>query len=371
MEFDLSDENVMLRDAVRDLLASVYDVDTCRRVTDTELGWNREVWRSLAEMGILGLVFSEDDGGMGAGPEELSVVMGEIGASMAPEPLLGAVVIPGLLVARMADAATRTEVIQGLSSGDRMLAFAHTEPGDRWPYAAVATSAVGGRLTGVKTLVDHGDCADTFVVSAREPDGTIGVYLVGANSGGVDRIPYRTHDRRRGAQVELANVAAKRMGDSDAAQAIADTEVLAQTALCAEAVGAMIRCLELTTEYLKTRKQFGVPLSTFQALSHRAADMFVSVELARSASTYLTAALADGQCDPILASRTKVQVCQSGRGVGLESIQMHGGIGLTAEFPVGHLVSRLTAISHTLGDEDAHLRRLADAVSKWEMVDLG
>ncbi|MCF8588614.1 acyl-CoA dehydrogenase family protein [Gordonia liuliyuniae] len=371
MEFDLSDEQVMLRDTVRDVLTSAYDVERLRAVTDTDLGWSRDVWRSLAEIGILGLVFSEADGGMGAGPEELSVVMEEVGASLAPEPLLGSVVIPGMLVARTADDATRTEIVEGLSSGERMLAFAHTEAGDRWPHTAVATTAVDGRLTGVKTLVDHGDCADTFVVSAREPDGAIGLYLVAADADGLTRTAYRTHDRRRGAQLDLSGAPGARLGEGDASQVIADVDVATQSALCAEAVGAMTRALEMTTEYLKSRKQFGVPLATFQALSHRAADMFVSAELARSMSTYFTASLADGDYDPITASRAKLQICRSGRHVGQEAVQMHGGIGMTAEYPIGHYVSRLTAISHTLGDADSHLARLSGSVADWEMVTVG
>lgn len=372
MEFDLSEEQVMLRDTVRDVLTSTYNVEKLREVTDTDLGWSRDVWRSLAEIGILGLVFSEDDGGMGAGPEELSVVMEEIGASLAPEPLLGSVIVPGMLVARTADDATRAEIIAGLSSGERMLAFAHTEAGDRWPHTAVATAAADDRLTGTKTLVDHGDCADTFVVSARESDGTIALYLVDADADGLTRTAYRTHDRRRGAQVELSGTPGTRLdGGADAATVIVDVEVATQSALCAEAVGAMTCALDMTTDYLKSRKQFGVPLATFQALSHRAADMFASAELARSMSTYFTASLADGNYDSITASRARLQINRSGRHVGQEAVQMHGGIGMTAEYPVAHYVSRLTAISHTLGDADAHLARLSGSVADWEMVTVG
>ncbi|GAA4641177.1 acyl-CoA dehydrogenase family protein [Gordonia humi] len=371
MEFDLSEEQVMLRDTVRSVLTSAYDVERLRAVTDTDLGWSREVWNSLAEIGILGLVFSEDDGGMGAGHEELSVVMEEFGASLAPEPLLGSVVVPGLLVAATADDATRADIIGGLSSGERLLAFAHTEAGDRWPHAAVATTATDGALTGTKTLVDHGDCADAFIVSARDADGAVGLYLVAADAEGLVRTAYRTHDRRRGAQVSLANTPGIRLGSGDASQIIADVEVSTQSALCAEAVGATTRTLEMTTGYLKSRKQFGVPLATFQALAHRAADMFASAELARSMSTYFTASLADGDYDPIIASRAKLQVCRSARHVGQEGVQMHGGIGMTAEYPVAHYVSRLTAIAHTLGDADAHLARLSGSIKDWDMVTVG
>ncbi|EGD53829.1 acyl-CoA dehydrogenase family protein [Gordonia neofelifaecis] len=371
MEFELSEEQVMLRDTVREVLAKKYDIETLRAVTDTELGWSRDVWNALAEIGILGLVFDEADGGAGAGPEELAPVMGEIGAAIAPEPFLDAVVVPGLLVARTAADDVRAEIIGGLSSGERLLAFAHHEHGDRWPSYAVATTFDGTGLTGTKSLVAAGDCADTLVVSARDGSGEIGLYLVDANGTGVSRTGYRTHDRRRGAQIVFDGAPATRLGTGDASGVIGDVEVLTQAALCAEAVGAMRASLDMTTEYLKSRKQFGVPLSTFQALTHRAADMYVSLELASSLSVYATAALAEGRVDPIIASRVKLQTCRSGRHIGQESIQMHGGIGMTAEYPVAHYVSRLTAIGHTLGDADSHLQRLSASVGDWDMVTVG
>lgn len=371
MEFELSDEQVMLRDTVREVLTRKYDIETLRAVTGTELGWDRGVWNSLAEIGILGLLFAEDDGGVGAGPEELAAVLEEFGASLAPEPFLDAVVIPGVLLQRGEPRPEiRSRILAGLASGERLLAFAHHEPGDRWPLAAVATTAAGNAVTGVKSLVPHGDCADTFIVSARDEEGRIGLYLVRADDPGVTVTPYRTFDRRRGAQVEFAGADGLRLSGHDAAQTIADAEVLAQTALCAEAVGAMRSALALTTEYLKTRKQFGVPLKTFQALSFRAADMFVRHQLATSMSLYATAALAEGRFDQLVASRARVVVGRSARLVGQESIQLHGGIGVTAEYPVAHYVARLTAIAHTLGDIDAHVTNLAAHVGDYDKIDV-
>ncbi|MFT4087196.1 MAG: acyl-CoA dehydrogenase family protein [Gordonia sp. (in: high G+C Gram-positive bacteria)] len=372
MDFELSEEQGMLRDTAREVLGRKYDIETLRAVTDTELGWDRGVWSSLAEIGILGLVFSEEDGGMGAGPEELAAVMGVFGSTLAPEPFLGSVVTPGLLVQRAAtDDALRAEVLGGLASGERLLAFSHHEKGDRWPMYRVATSASDGTVSGAKSLVDHGDCADAFVVSARDADGVVGLYLVAADAAGVSRTAYRTHDRRRGAQVVFDNAAAIPLGEGDASSIIGDVEVQTQAALCAEAVGAMQRSLTLTTEYLKSRKQFGVTLANFQALAHRAADMYVKLELADSLARYATATLADGRSDAIVSSRAKLQICESGKAIADESIQMHGGIGITAEYPVAHFASRLLAISHTLGDADAHRANLASHVTDWDMVTVG
>ncbi|ACY20011.1 acyl-CoA dehydrogenase domain protein [Gordonia bronchialis DSM 43247] len=370
MDFELSDEQTMLRDTVREVLTRTYDVETLRKVTDSELGWDKGVWKSLADIGILGLTIPEEDGGMGAGPVEFASVMTELGRANAPEPYLDSVLVPSSLVAATADGDTRAELLGGLASGELLMAFAHLEPGDRWPGAKVATTASGDTISGTKTLVGHGDCADKLVVSARTDDG-IGLYLVDADASGVTRTAYRTSDRRRGAQFEFADAPATRLGSGDATQAIADAEVGIQTALCAEALGAMERSLDLTVEYLKTRKQFGVTLATFQTLTQRAADMYVLLELARSMSLYATTALASGICDPAIASRAKLQICRSGRGIGQEAVQMHGGIGMTAEYPVGHYLSRLTAISHTLGGADDHVAALANSVSDYDMVMVG
>ncbi|GAA1482221.1 acyl-CoA dehydrogenase family protein [Gordonia sinesedis] len=369
MDFELSDEQEMLRDTVRDVLAKTYDVETLRAVTDTERGWSPEVWRSLADIGILGLTFPEDDGGSGAGAVEIGAVMTEFGRALAPEPYLDSVLVPGSLL-DVADDATRTELRQALASGELLMAFAHHEEGDRWPSSKVATTAsADGVLNGTKSLVPHGDCADKLIVSARAGE-EVGLYLIDANADGVTRTPYRTHDRRRGAQIEFTDAAATRLGSGDTSAVIADAEIGVQAALCAEAVGAMARALDLTVDYLKTRKQFGVTLSTFEALTHRAADMYVLLELARSMSLYLTTALGDGNADPIIASRAKLQIARSARTIGQEAIQMHGGIGMTLEYPVGHYVSRLTAIGHTLGDANDHLRRLSANVGSYDLVSL-
>lgn len=381
MNFELDTEQDLLRKTTRDLLSGAYDAETRNAVTATDRGWNPEVWRQFAELGLLGLPFPEEHGGMGAGPVETMAVMTEIGRALAPEPLLDAVYTPGGIVAEAGTDAQRAAILPRVAEGDLLLAFAHDEPGSRWPSTGVRTAATRTgdvwTLTGRKNPVLHGDCADLLVVSATLPDGGTGLFLVDASADGVTRTAYRTHDERRGAQLVLDGVTAEPLGAATGATAITDAtgaivaaQVRAQAALCAEAVGAMQEALRLTTEYLKQRKQFGAPIARFQALTHRAADMYVLLELASSLSLYATMALSDGIVDPAIASRAKLQVGRSARSIGQEAIQMHGGIGMTAEYPVGHYVSRLTAIEHTLGSTEDHLRVLAGAVADHNRVDV-
>ncbi|WP_019929210.1 acyl-CoA dehydrogenase family protein [Nocardia sp. BMG111209] len=377
MDFELTEEQVLLGATVRDLLARAYDQESRLKTLETESGWSREVWSQLAELGVLGLSFDEEDGGAGAGPVETMVVLEELGRRQAPEPLLDAVLLPGGLVRAVGTAEQRQRILPEVAGGARLLAFAHDEPGSRWPDTEVAVTAVadgsGFRLSGVKNPVAHGDCADELVVSAVLPTGGTGLFLVAATAEGVRRTPYRTYDERRGAQIDFESAPAELLGGpeaGDASGAIAAAIVAAQASLNAEAVGAMTEALRLTSEYLKTRKQFGVTLSKFQALTHRAADMYVSLELARSMSYYATAALADGVTDPMIASRAKLQVDRSGRHIGQEAVQMHGGIGITTEYPVSHYVARLTAIGRTFGSDLEHLRLLADRVAGYGLAEL-
>ncbi|WP_280304921.1 acyl-CoA dehydrogenase family protein [Nocardia abscessus] len=374
MDFDLTDEQVMLRDTVRDLLARTYDAESRLKVVDSELGWSRDVWRQLADLGVLGLSFAEEDGGVGAGPVETMVVLEEVGRRLAPEPILDAVLVPGGLIAAAGSAEQRQRILPEVASGAKLLAFAHAEPGVRWPSSEPATTAAAQgdsyTLTGVKNPVPHGDSADELVVSAALPDGGVGLFLIASDATGVVRKSYRTVDGQRGAQLELTDAPAERLGEGHAAETIASVLTHAQASLCAESVGAMEEALRLTTEYLKQRKQFGVTLSKFQTLTQRAADMYVSLELARSMSLYATASLADGADDPVIASRARLQVGRAARHIGQEAIQMHGGIGVTAEYPVGHYVARLTAIERTLGSGLEHLRVLSSRVGDYELPEL-
>ncbi|GLP80471.1 acyl-CoA dehydrogenase family protein [Mycobacterium antarcticum] len=368
MNFDLTDEQGLLRDVTRELLARTYDVDTRLKFADTDLGWSRDVWSQLAETGILGLGFAPEE----SGQIELMVVLTEIGRRLALEPVAQAALIPGGLIAEYGDDGQR-DLLDAVSEGQTLLALAHQEPAVRGLSTRVTTSAErqgdSWTITGIKNPVLFGDCADVLVTSASLPDGGVGLFLVDA--GDVSRRGFRTFDGQRGAQVTLDAAAAQPLGaGGDATLPLRNALVRYQSALCAEAVGAMDEALRLTTEYLKSRKQFGVPLSSFQTLTQRAADMYVSLELARSMSFYAAISIADGNFDPLIAARAKLQISRSGRHIAQEAIQLHGGIGVTAQYPVGHYAARLTAIDQTLGAADDQLHTLIDGLGSYGTVSL-
>jgi alkylation response protein AidB-like acyl-CoA dehydrogenase len=369
MDFQLSEEQTLLRDTTRDLLARAYDAESRIKAVDSDLGWNREVWTQLAETGILGLGFDPDE----AGQLEVITVLTEIGRRLAPEPVIHAALGPGAIIAEIGNDSQK-ELLGEVAEGQRLLAFAHLEPGARGPSIdSVATTAVqqgdSWVLSGHKNPVLAGDSADTLVVSAKLPDGGVGLFLVDSEE--VSRHPYRTFDGQRGAQIDLDNAAGEPLGDAvDASTAIRNGLVRIQSALCAEAVGAMEEALRLTTDYLKQRKQFGVTLNTFQTLTQRSADMYVSLELARSMNLYAGLSVADGNFDPVIAARAKLQIGRSGRHISQEAIQLHGGIGMTNEYPVGHYAARLTAIDHIFGSSQDQLHVLIDQVGDYDVVTL-
>jgi alkylation response protein AidB-like acyl-CoA dehydrogenase len=366
MDFQLSEEQVLLRDTTREMLSRVYDIETRLKTLDTDEGFSRDVWRQLAEVGVLGLGFEEEAGGQ----LEIQVVLTEVGRRLAPEPVLHAALGPGSLIAEIGSESQRA-LLDEVAAGERLLAFAHVEPGMRLPSATPQTTAAqqgdSWVLTGTKNPVLAGDSADTLVVTAALPDGGTGAFLVDASA--VTRTPFRTFDGQRGAQIVLDGTAAEPLGEGgDATDAVSHAVTRISSGLCAEALGAMEEALRLTTEYLTQRKQFGVTLNTFQTLTQRSADMYVSLELARSMTLYAAMSIADGDLDPVVAARAKVQIGRSGRHISQEAIQLHGGIGVTNEYPVGHYAARLTAIEHTLGSSQDHLRTLAAQIDDYEVV---
>jgi alkylation response protein AidB-like acyl-CoA dehydrogenase len=375
VDFTYDSEQNDLREAVAGLLGRAYsDSEQRRRVTGTDPGFDEKTWARLAEMGVLGLPFPEEDGGMGAGPIEVAVVAEEIGRVLAPEPFVEAVVLAGGLVAAVGTAAQRAAVLGPLAEGSSVLAFAHAEPATRWsPSAAGVTATQDGgtwRLTGVKEPVPNGARADVLVVSAVTDGGTA-LFLVRGDAEGLARTGYRTHDGGRAANVTLDGTPAELLGEgtADRSADVERAQALARIAYSAEAIGAMDTALKTTAEYLKTRKQFGVTLNRFQALTFRAADMYVSLELARSTALWASM-VADAGGDVVAAAvRARLQTSRAGRHIGKEAIQLHGGIGVTAEYSVGHYTSRLTAIDHLLGDGDWAADRLAATVDSYPTVD--
>ena len=377
MNFTYDEEQQALREAVRALVGRSYaDFENRRRTVAEEPGFDEKLWARLAEMGVLGLPFAEEYGGMGAGPVEVGIVAQELGRVVAPEPFLTAVVLSGGVVAAAGTEEQRAVVLEAVASGEVVLAFAHAEPGARWADTATAVTAhgsgAGWTLSGVKEPVPRGAHADRLVVSAALPSGGPGLFLVDTNAPGLDRTGYATHDGGRAARIAFDATPAVPLGEAvDQTAVIAGCLDAARIAACNEAVGAMEVALSTTTAYLKSRKQFGVALNTFQALTFRAADMYVSLELARSIALWASMVLASGSPDEAAeaASRAALQVSRAGRHIGQEAIQLHGGIGMTAEYSIGSYTSRLTALEHLLGDGRFHLARLAGTIAGHDEVD--
>jgi pimeloyl-CoA dehydrogenase small subunit len=374
MDFEMSDEQRLLRESVERLLADRYDFEARKRYMQEPEGFSRDLWRRYAELGLLGLPFDERYGGIGGGPVETMIVMEAFGRALVLEPYLATVVLGGGLLRRGGSEAQREALIPKIAGGDLMLAFAHAERQSRYELADVATTArrdgAGYVLDGAKTLVLHGDCAHKLIVSARlagarrERDG-IGLFLLDADAAGVARRAYPTIDGLHAAEVTLASArvgADAVLGEPGKAYALIERVVdAAIAALAAEAVGAMAAMQETTVDYLKTRRQFGVPIGSFQVLQHRAADMLIALEQARSMAMLATM-LAE---DPNDAERrravaaAKVQIGRSGRFVGQQAVQLSGGIGVTMEYKIGHYFKRVSAIDTLFGDADYHLAELA------------
>jgi pimeloyl-CoA dehydrogenase small subunit len=376
MDFDLSEEQRLLKESVDGLLTDSYDFDARKKYMKEKGGWSKAVWGKLAEQGLLGLPFSEADGGFGAGAVETMIVMEALGKAMVLEPYLPTVVIAGSFLRHGASEAQKAAHIPGIIDGSKSFAFAQLEKNSRYDLHDVATTAKkkgdGWVIDGEKFVVLNGENADTFVVTARTKGGQrdktgIGAFLVPANAKGIAKKGYPTQDGLHAADVTFTGVevgADAAIGDPDNALPLIERVVdEARTALCAEAVGAMDESLKTTVEYLKTRKQFGVAIGSFQSLQHRAADMFVALEQARSMSMFATmAADFDNPKERATAvAAAKVQIGKSLKFVGQQSIQLHGGIGMTQEAKIGHYFKRLTMIENTFGDTDYHLRRVTDA----------
>jgi len=376
MDFDFTDEQRMLKDSVERLVKDEYGFEQRAKYLAEPEGFSRAQWARYAEMGLLGLSFDEEYGGSNCGPVETMIVMEALGRGLAVEPYLATVVLGGGFVRLGGNAAQRAEILPQIAQGELQMAFAHSETQARYDLADVATTARregdGWVLDGAKRVVLHGGSADLLVVSARVSGGRrdrdgIGLFVVRGDAAGVTRSAYPTQDRLRAADIELSGV---RVPDTDvlgiagAALPLIETIVAqAIAAVSAEAVGAMAAAHEETVEYLKVRKQFGVPIGSFQALQHRAVDMLVMVEQARSMALFATmmSEEADAAERDRSMSAAKVQIGRSGRFVGQQGVQLHGGIGMTEECKIGHYLRRLSVIDIQFGSTEHHLTQLANA----------
>jgi alkylation response protein AidB-like acyl-CoA dehydrogenase len=359
MDFDFSDDQEMLRDSVRKWVDKAYTFERRRAIVKAG-GYSKEAWKELAELGLLGLYVSEENGGMGFGPVDAMVVMEELGRGLVMEPYAAvSLVATSLLNAGHAPSAALW--LQGIAEGKERVVLAHQERGARFRLAHCETTAknAGGtwQLNGLKTVVPAGAQAGAFIVPARvsgaadDPSG-IALFLVSAGEKGVSVRGYPTQDGASAADVTLTDAdAIELMAAGPAFGALEHAIDIGIAALCAEAVGAMDKLVAITVEYMNTRKQFGVAISTFQALKHRVADVKMQLELARSMSYFASLKLNE----PAPARRralaqAKMQLGQSMRFVGQQCIQLHGGIGVTDEYIASHYFKRLTVMEMTYGD---------------------
>ena len=372
MHFNLTDEQRALSDMIQRFLAQEYAFDARRKILRSPDGWSREIWGKLGEMGLLALQVPEAQGGMAPATMETLLTLGAMGKALVVEPYLSSAVLGTALVRELGTPAQRDALLPAMATGERIAVPAHGEAGARHDLSRVSTSARrGGQgfiLTGRKAVVLHAPAADLLLVTARTagaPDAEAGlsVFAVPAGSPGVKLIPYPTIDGQRAADVELAGVALP--GDAllglegQAFEGLSAAFDLGVAALCAEAVGVLQATLDATTEYTRTRKQFGVPIARFQALQHRMADMLMHVEQARSMSylAAMQAASVDARERRRTVSAAKVTVGQACRFVGQQAVQLHGGMGVTDELAVSHCFKRLMAIELSLGDTEHHLER--------------
>ncbi|MBL4870177.1 MAG: acyl-CoA dehydrogenase family protein, partial [Robiginitomaculum sp.] len=333
-------------------------------------GFAANTWQSLADLGVIGMLFKEQDGGYGGTGFDLAIVFEEIGRAGIVSPLLQAGVLAGGLVAQLANAAQKN-ILENVMGGKAHLALAHAEPNSRYSLSWVETRAKktpnGFSLSGRKSVVEFAHMADALIISARitgnvdDEDG-ISLFIIPKDLQGISWQTYDTIDGRKASAITLDNVQISEdmlLGEGGNAYAALEKSIAhAITALCAEAVGAMESAKDLTLEYLRTREQFGVPIGKFQALQHRMADMLIEIEQARSAVINAAAILEEPRyIREKYVSAAKNLIGRVGKLVAEDSVQLHGGIGMTAEYALAHFAKRLIMIDHQLGDTDHHLER--------------
>lgn len=370
MHFDLTDEQSMLRDSLRRLLVDRYSFEDRKKYMTEENGYSPDMWRAYSDLGLLGVSFAEGDGGFGGGPEETMLVAEELGRVLSLEPYFATVVLAGAALRHAGSPEQRANLVPRITSGETILAFAATEPQSGFDLHDVATAARqqngGWMLSGVKSVVLHGGAANRLIVTARISGGRrdisgLGLFLVDANSRGVERSGFSTQDGQRATEIVFRGAVAEPLGTPGESWPV--IERIAQeaiAALCAEATGIMEEAIRLTVDYLKIRKQFGVPLVVFQTLQHRAAEMLVELEQARAAAFLSVMALdePDASARAAQISAAKLKCNKAARFVGQQAVQLHGGVGMTMEYGIGHAFKRLAIIEASFGDSDYHLHAL-------------
>ncbi len=367
MDFTYSQEQQMLADSLRRFVASTYTFEKRRRNAREHGSFDRAIWSSLAEMGVLGLAVPAEHGGFGEGPASQTVVQRELGRALVQEPVVPAAMATAIL-SQFAPAAQQAEWLPALATGEKVFAVAYLEPTTRYRTDTAETVAQqrepnGYVLNGTKSVVWHGSAADIYLVSAKL-DGVLALSLVQRDAPGLTVRGYPTIDRLSGADLILVDVPATLVTTNGLAalELGLDHGIAAQ---CAAAAGTMERLIEITAEYLAARKQFGKPLASFQALQHRVAEMLMQKELALS----MAYVAAQGLDATDIAERrrkvsaAKVITARAARFVGQQAVQLHGGMGMTDELEVGDYFKALTMVDVLLGDTDLHMERYTEAMA--------
>ena len=360
MDFDFSDDQEMLRDSVRKWVDKGYDFERRKRIVKSG-GFSRDAWREIADLGLTALFVPEAHGGMGFGAVDAMVVMEELGRGLVLEPYVQGALIAGGVLAAYAPAAVQSAWLPKIASGDALLVLAHQERAARYRLNHVGTAATQSGsswiVTGAKSIVPVGDKADAFIVPARvsgavDDAAGVALFLVERSAGGVTTRGYGTQDGGRAAEVGFSNAAATLIAPAGAGFAALEHAFdIGIAAVCAEAVGVMDKLVAVTVEYMNTRKQFGVPIATFQALRHRIADVKMQLELGRSMSYYASLKMNEPPEQRRRAlAQAKLQLGNSMRFVGQQCIQLHGGIGVTDEYIASHYFKRLTVMEMSFGD---------------------
>lgn len=371
MDFNFTEEQTMVRDGLTRLVRENYDWDTRRAVVESETGWRPELWAQIAEMGLLGMPFSEEDGGFGGNAIDSLVVMEEFGRGLVVEPYVPTVVCAGGFLKHAGTAAQKEDHLASIIDGSRVFAFAYAEPRGRYDYADLETTAKKDGdsyvLNGHKAVVIGAPWASHLIVTARTSGDRrdrsgVSVFIVDKNADGVVTRDYPTVDGRRASEVYFENAAIPAdalIGEEGNGlpliELVTDEAIAAQ---CAGVCGAMKVAHEMTVEYSRQRKQFGVPIGKFQVLQHRMVDMYTEYEQSVSMTYLATLKLGESETERKKAvSAAKVRIGQAAHLIGQESIQIHGGMGMTDELAIGSYFKRLTVFDSEFGNVDHHMKR--------------
>ena len=371
MDFSFNEEQTMIRNQVAQFIKRDYDWDKRQSFVLTELGFSKDSWSTFAELGWLGISISEESGGFGGSAVETMILMEEFGKGLVVEPYLETVVLCANLIDSCGNDKQKKEVLEKVIAGNLYLALAFVEPQSRFNLSDVTTEAIQKGdsyiLNGFKSVVMNGPSADMLIVSARTSENQndekgISLFLIDSKSSGISKRDYPTVDGRRASEITLENVKINSkclLGQKDNGFINLDNAIdIATLAICAEAVGAMEVLYKTTVEYTKTRKQFGQAIGKFQVLQHRMVDMFMEYEQSKSLLYMATIKNVEKSADSKKSiSGLKYQIGKASKFIGQQSIQLHGGMGVTDELNVGHFFKRLTTIKTIFGDTDYHLRR--------------